>query len=164
MATITKAYKETVPALRFIGKRYTDADRLHGMFGHKWGEWFQEGYFTLLENLVENLPDFNKQSIGLMREDENGEFEYWIGLFMPEGTPVPDNFAHVDFPAGELGVAWIYGLEGEVYMQEGEAAKKLEAEGISLKNSKWCFERYNCPRFTEPDSDGKIILDVCFVL
>ena len=23
----------------------------------------------------------------------------------------------------------------------------------------WCFERYNCPRFTSPDNNGNIILD-----
>ena len=23
----------------------------------------------------------------------------------------------------------------------------------------WCFERYNCPRFTSPDEAGNVILD-----
>jgi hypothetical protein len=23
----------------------------------------------------------------------------------------------------------------------------------------WCFERYNCPRYTMPDNNGNVILD-----
>ncbi|MGX6443548.1 hypothetical protein ACWM35_10045 [Neobacillus sp. K501] len=25
----------------------------------------------------------------------------------------------------------------------------------------WFFERYGCPRFTTPDKDGNVILDIC---
>ena len=25
----------------------------------------------------------------------------------------------------------------------------------------WFFERYTCPRFTTPDEDGNVILDIC---
>jgi hypothetical protein len=33
---IKKVYKEHLPAVRFIGKCYTDKDRVNGSFGAKW--------------------------------------------------------------------------------------------------------------------------------
>ncbi|MGN6714677.1 hypothetical protein [Anaerocolumna jejuensis] len=42
MAEIIKVYKEHLPAVRFIGKRYTNTDRCKdGGFGYKWEEWFE---------------------------------------------------------------------------------------------------------------------------
>jgi hypothetical protein len=28
----------------------------------------------------------------------------------------------------------------------------------------WCFERYNCPRYTTPEENGKVTLDYCVYL
>ena len=42
MAEIIKVFKEDIPTMRFIGKKYDN-------FGH-WGEWWQNGWFDLLEN------------------------------------------------------------------------------------------------------------------
>lgn len=36
MAEIIKVFKENVPAMRFIGKKYSG-------FGPMWGEWFANG-------------------------------------------------------------------------------------------------------------------------
>ncbi len=44
MAEIIKSYREAVPAMRFIGKRYSD-------FGH-WGDWFANGWFDTIENAM----------------------------------------------------------------------------------------------------------------
>jgi predicted transcriptional regulator YdeE len=167
MATITKVYKETVPALRFIGKRYVDSDRIDGTFGAKWGEWFENGWFGVIEKQFEgNLAEIHVDGgayIGLMRDNSEGAFEYWIGIFMPKETSAPEGFALIDFPAGELGVCWVYGKDSEVYMREGECGERLEAEGYNV-NTDWCFERYVCPRFTTPDENGKVVLDICFYL
>ena len=38
MAEIIKTFKENVPAMRFIGKKYPD-------FGGWWGDWFANGWF-----------------------------------------------------------------------------------------------------------------------
>jgi len=161
MADIIKTYTQAVPAARFIGKQYGDADRVDGMFGAKWGEWFQSGWFDQLEK----LGDIGEGSIGLMR-DHNGAFEYYIGYFMPADVIAPEGFVQIDFPAGTLGVAWVYGKEDEVFMHEGESWEKLVADKTipADADAQWCFERYNCPRFTTPDDKGNIILDVCFYL
>ena len=49
MAEIVKCYKEHLPALRLIGKRYTDSDRIGGS-RCKMGEWFQNGWFAESKN------------------------------------------------------------------------------------------------------------------
>ena len=164
MANIAKVYRQSMGATRFIGKKYGDSDRVDGMFGAKWGEWFENGWFTAIENQWNEKPfEDTEAHIGLMRENKEGKFEYWIGCFTPENTTVPEGYQYVDFPTGELGVCWIYGKENEVYMNEGASAKRLQKEGYKLADE-WCFERYTCPRFTTPDENGNIILDVCFFI
>ena len=164
MAEITKVYKESVDAKRFIGKRYSREDGAQGGFGQKWHEWFQNDWFGELEK----LGDTGDGHIGLMAM-HNGVFAYYIGCFMLPETAVPEGYVHVDFSAGELGVAWVYGKDGEVYGHGERCADKLVEAGIL--NRDWCisrggweFERYVCPRFTMPDADDKIILDHCFYL
>ena len=39
MAEIIKVFKEEVPAMRFIGKKYQNYDG--------WGEWFANGWFDV---------------------------------------------------------------------------------------------------------------------
>lgn len=164
MALIVNTYRQSVGAMKFIGKKYTNSDRIDGHFGAKWDEWHTNGWFGLIEaqtngTLTDTYED-GHAAIGLMRE-ENGDFEYWIGIFTPEETPVPDGFAYVDFPKSELGVCWIYGKEEDVFMLEGKCAERLKKEGFEIMTD-WCFERYVSPRFTEPDAKGNIIIDICF--
>lgn len=166
MAEVIKVYRETLPALRLIGKRYTDEDRSpEGGFGGKWGEWFQKGYFDSLQNM-KSLPEAEGAYLGFMRC--NGEFEYWIGMFFPEDTPVPEGYQYLDIPQGDVGTCWIHGYEdtGELYGQEAHnvCISKIEEKGWHVSENPWFLERYNCPRFTAPDEQGKVILDYCILL
>lgn len=164
MVEIIKIYRETVPALRFIGKKYRNQDRKNGNFAHKWDEWFEKGWFAVLEDCEAAENPEADAFIGLMRWKE-GEFEYWIGMFRKEGTEVPAGFSHVDFPEGDLGVVWVSGKPHEVYCHEQECAESLKNQGYKIIPDEegvfWFFERYACPRFTEPDGEGNIILDIC---
>jgi len=164
MAEIIKVYKQSIPAARFIGKKYGDEDRVDGMFGAKWGEWFENGWFDIIKQHVDgNLEDFFEDSdstLALMKV-EDGKIQYWIGYLTPENTTVPEGFQYTDFPKADLGVCWVYGKEGEVFMQEEVCMERLEKEGFNIINE-WCFERYTCPRFTTPDEKNNIILDICF--
>ena len=158
---IRKTYKESFPSLRLIGKKYSDDDRQGGSFGHKWGEWFQNGWFDEIEKLGP-IAENDDSYLGVMRVVD-GMVEYWIGMFFPAGTEVPSGFESVDIPAFDAAVCWLYGNEqsGELYglevhnMVVAEAAK----HGFIRKDDDWCFERYNCPRFTAPDDKGNVILD-----
>ena len=109
MADIIKVFREDVPAMRFIGKKYPD-------FGGWWGEWFSQGWFEQIENAMngsDSILEIWKNGggyIGLERRSETEPFEYWLGMFTPIDTVVPDGFEFVDFPAIGLGTCWIYGL------------------------------------------------------
>ena len=89
-------------------------------------------------------------------------------MFTPAGTPVPEGFACVDFPAGTLGTAWICGPEGEVHGAIPACAAKLAEAGMEpLRDADggvWSFENGLCPRFTVPDEKGNVILDYCYYI
>jgi predicted transcriptional regulator YdeE len=163
MAEIVKVYKQDVPATRFIGKKYGESDRINGTFGKRWGDWFQNSWFEAIvgENSVLQYEDGDAY-IGLMRCKECEPFEYWIGIFMPVGTTVPEGFACLDFPKATLGVCWVYGKEDTIYKQCHKCRQKIEETGYKITKEEWLFERYACPRFTTPDEHGKVILDICF--
>ncbi|HHY83353.1 MAG TPA: GyrI-like domain-containing protein [Clostridiales bacterium] len=166
MAEVIKVYKESLPALRLIGKRYTNNDRdQYGSYGAKWGEWFQNGWFEILESLG-SLPENEGAYLGCMRCID--EFEYWIGMFFPENTPVPDDFSYIDIPKGDIAVCWVYGREdnGEIYGEQPHnmCLEKIKESGWELADYPWFIERYNCPRFTTPDEKGNVILDYCAYL
>jgi len=175
---VIKTYRQSVPATRFIGKKYGDEDRIdgHGGFGRQWDEWLENGWFELLE---ESCPPAAFEDagayIGLMRwkETDNGEgkgptkepFQYWIGMFFPQGAQVPEGFGFVDFPAADLGVGWLYGKESCVFFHEHLAAESCEKQGMKIipdsEGACWFFERHVCPRITMPDKKGKVTLDIC---
>ncbi len=160
MVEIIKIYKQFFPKTRFIGKKHSNPSA--------WAEWFQNGWFDLIENAVglDKIHDLYEDSdayIGLIKH--TGDlFEYWIGMFCPEDAPVPDGFEAIDFSYNALGVCWIYGPESEVYACirrcYDEVSKTLEI--IAKGGITWSFERYGCPRFTTPDEKGNVILDYCF--
>lgn len=172
-AEIVRVSREHFPSLRFIGKCYTNHDRgADGGFGGQWQAWFQHGWFEQLESLGV-LGGIETGSIGLMgcSERENS-FQYWIGYFFPEYTPVPEGFSSVDIPAGDVGLCWIRGRSdtGEIYGEKPhkQCMEALKQHGMGrfrddfkAETEKWWwfFERYNCPRFTKKQDDGTVILD-----
>ena len=167
MPEIIKTYKKEVPAMRFIGKRYTDKDRgaQCNTFGPAWNEWFEKGWFDFLSNQIPSDFKFfceeGNASIGLMAAPK-GVFEYWIGYFSPSDTSVPDGFQHVDFSNSSVGVCWVQGKENEVFFQEDNCVKEIEQQGIG-KCGDWAFECYT-NRYSKPNENGDVILDVCFFL
>lgn len=166
MVEIIKVYKQSFPSLRLIGKKYLNSDRdTYGSFSNKWNEWFEKGYFRPLEELG-SLPENEGASVGCMRCSD--EFEYWIGMFFPENTEVPNGYEYVDIPAGDIAACWIYGRgdSGELYgdIPHNMCVSRVTEAGWNIDEDSWFFERYNCPRFTTPDEKGKIILDYCMYL
>lgn len=170
MPEIIRTYREQAPESRFIGICYSDGDRADGGFASCWEDWFTKGRFEQLSPLVTQawraaFPEADSY-IGLMRMSEKEPFQYWIGLFLPPYTQVPEGFEHVDLPAADLGVCLIKGKEPEIFWQCEASLERLKAEGFALKKDAqgtwWSMERYQCPRFTEPDGEGNKILDLVF--
>ena len=162
MAEIIKTSKEPVPAMRFIGKKYGDEDRVDGLFGTKWGEWFDSSWFEQLEKTgpAEGFGYY----IGLMGH-ENGVFKYWIGMFMPAGTDIPEGFDYMDYPACHLGICRLKGNKNSIYCNEPMCHDRLKAEGYEMLDREFiCFERE--PLCDDPDTVGlqndEVVLDICF--
>ena len=84
-------------------------------------------------------------------------------MFFPVDTVVPEGFEYVDMQPLEYAVVYLYGNEhnGELYGLERHnmCLEELKKQGFRRKEDDWCFERYNCPRFTTPDQQGNVILD-----
>ncbi len=172
-ARIVECKRESFPRCRFVGKRYKNADRVNGDFGAYWGQWHGNGWFDALEALLTDefrraYPDADAY-IGL---EKNGFgkpddcYEYWIGMFLPEGCQAPEGFDFVDLAYDHVGVCYIKGTEDKVFMKEGECYQALVGAGMTVParedDAIYFFERCACPRFTTPDENGEIILDVGF--
>lgn len=166
MAEIIKTYKETLPALRLIGKRYGTGDFVNGSFAARWGEWFEKGWFDELERLG-TVKNIENGYLGFMRcNTKQDDFEYWIGAFFAPGTEAPEGYEHLDLNGGGVGVCWIQGSQddGKIYGMHEQCAEEMQKNNMGEffydeKNYLYHFERYNCPRFTEKDGNGNVILD-----
>lgn len=167
MIHITNKYQETLPNVRLIGQRYSNADRdNNGSFGAHWATWFAAHRFAALEPLAADIPDGNAY-LGCMRSI-NGEFEYWIGMFCKPDSIVPSGYEFIDIPASTIGTCWLQGKEetGELYGMEAYEAvmASIQEMGWNYDESKWMLERYQCPRFTSKDAEGYVVLDYCAFL
>lgn len=150
---ILEIQPERCPAARLIGKKYT---------GHpNWDEWWQNDWFAALEAL-RPLPFNGDAYIGAVHI-VNGAPEYWIGMFFPPHAEVPEGFAHVDMEPLDYAVCYLCDKEGSgaFYTMDTHnmCLEALKARHLKRKEDNWCFERYNCPRFTTPDAQGNVILD-----
>lgn len=169
MADLIRTYTEEFPALRFIGKRYTDADRVGGTFADKWGEWFSKGWFTPLDDLASNDVDNGYVGLEIVPADRR-YWDYWIGCFTPADTLVPEGYSYIDLPASKVGITWVKGREDDGLYCKYDDAREAQIEAglgqprLTDKNETIAFERYNCPRFTDADTQQNRILDLGFYL
>lgn len=172
MAKVIKVYKESLPALRLIGRRYSDNDRgPDGGFSNVWDQWFEKDDFEVLKHL--RTPSAGGGLTSLDAEDGRSHvaymrlvdhiFEYWVGMLFPVGTPVPDGYTSVDIRAADVGICWLQGSpsSGELYGPKAfqQCLEAIEEAGWQMADGGWCFERYHPSRFDTKDEDGNVILD-----
>lgn len=169
---ITNVYREHFPPLRLIGTRYTNDDRVNGGFGKQWDQWMNSAKFDAMKQAVQ-VPPFSEDTLGLMTmHGDMTDFTYWIGLFFPAGTPVPEGYDCLDLPESDIGVGWVCGNEesGEIYYGDTHSAvcAKLDQQGmgkfrndvLGAGSDTYCFfERYNPSRFAVRDENGNVTLD-----
>ena len=150
---ILEIKQESCPAARLIGKRY------HG--NANWGEWWENDWFAALET-IQSLSFNGDAYIGAVHI-VNGVPERWIGMLFPVNTEVPEGFAYVDIEPMDYAVCFLYDKEGsnDFYTMDthDSCLEALKKNGMKRKEDDWCFERYNCPRFTSPDENGNVVLD-----
>ncbi len=150
---ITEIKLEHFPEVRLIGKRYSSSP--------DWGEWWEKNLFSSLEKLPQ-IPENGDAYVGAVHIVDDMP-EYWIGMFFSADTQVPDGYEYIDILPHDYAVCYLYGKEGspEFYTMDTHnmCLDELRCHGFTRKEDDWCFERYNCPRFTTPDKDGNVILD-----
>lgn len=150
---ILEVKRESCPAARLIGKRYEGSAN--------WGEWWENNWFAELEKLPA-LPFNGDAYIGAVHIVD-GMPERWIGMIFPAETEAPDGFECADIQALDFAVCYLYDKEGsgEFYTMDTHnmCLEELRSNGFKRKEDEWCFERYNCPRFTTPDENGNVIFD-----
>ncbi|MCH5262494.1 MAG: hypothetical protein J1F42_06240 [Lachnospiraceae bacterium] len=150
---ILRVEQESCPATRFIGKRYAD--------NVNWEEWWSNNWFDVLES-IPSLPINDNGYIGAVHIVD-GVPEYWIGMFFSVDTDVPSGFEYIDIEPLNYAVFYLYGRENssEFYTMKTHdmCLEELKVHNLKRKEDDWCFERYNCPRFTTPDANGNVILD-----
>lgn len=150
---ILEVKKESCPAARLIGKKYGGAVN--------WSEWWEQNLFEKLE-VMECLTFNGDAYMGGVHIAE-GMPERWIGMLFPAGTEVPEGFEYADIEPLDYAVCYLYDKEGnsEFFTMDTHnmCLEVLKANGFKRKEDDWCFERYNCPRYTTPDENGNVILD-----
>lgn len=166
---IKKVYRESLPQVKLVGKRFVKESMTQGgTFASGWQQAFQEGWFDTL-GACKGIAGVSSDYIGAMRLiGDKGAFEYWIGMFLALDAQVPAGFEAVEIAAGDIGVCWLYGNDksGELYSPEASELSMgaMAAENWRFEERGWFFERYHCSRFTQPDEQGNVILDICAYL
>ena len=150
---ILEVEQESCPAARFIGKKYNG--------NVNWEEWWSNNWFDVLE-AIPGLPINDNGYIGAVYIVD-GKPEYWIGMFFPVNANAPSGFEYIDIEPLHYAVFYLCGSENssEFYTMKTHnlCLEELKAHNLKRKEDDWCFERYNCPRFTTPDAEGNVILD-----
>ena len=151
--TIAEIQRESWPAARLIGRRYEAAPN--------WNEWWENNWFTTLE---QNEPlSINSNAYLSAVHVTNGKSERWIGMLFPAEAVVPDGFEAVDLDPMDYAVCYLYGKQDgtDFYTMATHqlCMEALQTQGYKRRENDWCFERYQCPRFTTPDESGNVILD-----
>ncbi|MCL2135928.1 MAG: hypothetical protein FWH40_00140 [Coriobacteriia bacterium] len=153
------------PPVRFIGRRFDS----YPNWSLAWeGNWFEQ---------IEQAGDaarINDESYCVLHGFKSLQHVYYLGEFFTEGTPAPDGFDYVDLPRLSAGLVYIKGRIDEVYAltapsQREAISKALQDSGIYVPKETashgWIsFERDNCPRFTDADDEGNVILDFALYL
>lgn len=150
---ILEIKKEGCPAARLIGKKYEGSPN--------WDEWWKNNWFEKLEESP-CLPFNGDAYIGAVHI-VNGMPERWIGMLFPVDTEVPDGFDSIEIEPLDYAVCYLYDKEnsGDFYSIDTHnmCLEKMKTLHMERNEDNWCFERYNCPRFTTPDDEGNVILD-----
>jgi len=150
---ILEMKQERCPAARLIGKKYAGAPN--------WGEWWENNWFAKLEE--NQCLSFNADAYIGAVHIVNGAPERWIGMLFPENTEVPEGFEFVDIEPLDYAVFYLCDKEksSDFYTMDTHnmCLEALKTHNLKRKENDWCFERYNCPRYTTPDENGNVILD-----
>ena len=170
-AGIIRTWKQEMPALRFIGRKYTEGeDDIYRKIHINLGNWCLNHTFDAIEKQsgrdLKTLYEGGDSYISLVRKNNDGLFEYWLGMFLPEGTDVPAGYEMIDFPESTLEVCRVYGKKNSIIHYDAQCRKRLAEENIHKEpdGTEWSFQRFSWRSFFGEDRFGKRIVDYCYYL
>ena len=169
LSGINKIYQQELPALRFIGKKCIETSEKVNIL-NLLDNWQLNSRFDDIEKQsaidYKNFFDGGDAYINLVQKKdafkEGSLFTHWMGIFMPEGTEVPQGYEAIDFPKIAICVCRVYGKRDEIVNYETECRNKLTEEGFTIDNAQYYFRRFNWRGFFEEDVYGKRLLDYCY--
>ena len=170
-AKLLKTYKAELTDCRFIGRSYGEESKKNDTFGWLWDEWFAADLFAPIEKAalraVRNggaMIEDGDAYCGMFIIAADGTCQYWIGMIVPTETEIQEGYDSFSLSACDAVVNWVCGKEPDVYFHS--CIEKMEEYGYywdaSPSGERLMTERYVCPRFTEPDENGNLILDLVY--
>jgi len=164
---IKNVAEQKLPALRFIGRKCVEAAGTKDAF-KLLDKWQLNDWFADIEKQSDKDPksfyEGGNAYINLVRKNADGLYEHWMGMFMPEGTEVPQWYEAIDFPSSTLAVCSVYGKKDEIDDCDTVCRDKLTEEGFVLKNDQWYFRRFNWRKYFAVDTYGKRTVEYCYFL
>lgn len=131
---IISVSKETLPNVRFVGKRYNANES----FVTKWKEWEENDWFMILRGTKNVFCNFY---VGAKRI-VNGTLEYWIGMFLLPNTEIPKGFDYIDISEVNLASLSLCGKAYKLTSFETHnlCLDELVRNEMTRFEDHWCFE------------------------
>ena len=150
---IISVTKETLPSVRFIGKRYNGNESIYA----KWYLWKDNYWFSVLENIDDR---YTNSYIGAKRIVDGG-LEYWIGMFFSPDTDVPKGFEHIDIDEIKLAN---FRLQGDAHKVASFETHNLCLAELSKHNmiryeDHWCFECFDAEQRDVVSTEKLVTMD-----
>jgi predicted transcriptional regulator YdeE len=165
MGELIKFEVKKLPGLKLVGKelRYNMEAHMKGdnRIPAFWEKCFEDGTFSLLEKQVDFVYDNSHVGIMMDWDKGDGDFSYIVGMLMKDGVSLPEGYICRDIKETDVAIGWIKGENTADVCSVAHplTEKAIKENGYKCEQMKWCMELYNCPRFTQPDENGDIVLD-----
>jgi len=157
MAELIEFFIKDLPKLRVVGKTIgVDWQKIgeNNPIPAFWDKCFKDGTFAKIEENPDRIHD--PSYVGYMTMNS-----YTCGMLVQPDFPVPKGYQFNDLEPVKVAIGWIKGQDKDVFMNAHSLTDKaLRTMGyIFNEKSGWSMELYNCPRFTERDAAGNVIMD-----
>ena len=161
MATLVKFDVRSLPALKVVGRavRVRMADEMDDPVPELWSRCHGDGTIDELAS----LETFDPSPVGWMGDVDarTSTFVYLCGVLLPADATVPEGFDVRDIGPTSAAVAWVQGDPDELVPVAQELTEQAMSDaGVAADDSAgWALELYDGTRFTQPGTDGAVVLD-----
>lgn len=151
-----------LPTLYAVGAQLDVLNSGDNPIPAQWRAAFQAGLFKRLER----LPDaYSADMMGVIHSwpGDMSRFYYIIGmLFNSPVLDLPEGCVQQELTGGPTLCGYVRGRDASYTIAQAHDLTLARAQGLGYEFDLarlWLLEGYNCPRFTQPDAQGRIIFD-----